>query len=236
MSKLRRISTTELKLREYELMKYAMYNQGERVACQKWYDELDSVVLDSDYQREAIKLEKNDMGLTMFRGGLTPSIMLSNYEFIDSEILQTLLDKVLFEYIDKERNECLMHVKDCFGLSYLAYIVIMTEISFDIKLQERITQGILIQYEKELDLDVISCFLANDAIELRYKQQVIDKMSEEDLSELLDEFESDSEAMLDFLTEYDDIEMDDEEYDYEEEEELLDITEVIDYIMQKIGK
>ena len=172
----------------------------------------------------------------MFRGGLTPSIMLSNYEFIDTEILQTLLDKVLFEYIDKERNECLMHVKDCFGLSYLAYIVIMTEISFDIKLQERITQGILIQYEKELDLDVISCFLANDAIELRYKQQVIDKMSEEDLSELLDEFESDSEAMLDFLTEYDDIEMDDEEYDYEEEEELLDITEVIDYIMQKIGK
>lgn len=227
----------KIKLKEYELVENVMYNGTSSQPSEQWNKQINSILRDHEYQKVAIKLEKNDMGITTLVGIITPSFMFVNHADINSDILEELIHNILFNYVDKDKKLPIMFVKDIFGISYITHMLIQPNLILKDCFQEKITEGILMLYSKKCDKEIIKCFLTSPAIAFKYKKSLLEKMNKEELFGILCGLKEDIDTgIYRIMSEIDDDEFDFENFD-DEEEEIGDIScfdEVLNYINERI--
>jgi len=233
MENVKCVSESYVKVKEYELLMYVMYNGVGNDPNDKWQKELISILTDTNYQKQAIKLTESVMGINTFVGAVTPGVLLSNSENIEENIMDELLENVLFGYVDKEKKQKIMHTKDIWDVSYLNIILIHPEISLKERFQKKITEEIINIYEENFNYENISFFLMNESIELKYQKILIDKMTEESLWELRERWERDSMNIIYELMKTGDIAEDD--LDENEPYTSCRFEKILEIISKKIG-
>lgn len=228
------VTENDVKMREYDLIKYIQYNGTENEPNENWRKAVKLILEDDEYQKSAIKLIKNEFGMFVLSGMVTPSIILSNAECIDCDIMDELLHNILFGYIDEEKQLPIMYVKDYCGVSYLKLILVHPEIKLKEEFQERITSCIIAEYEYGFDYETVSFFLLNNSIDLKYKKRVIDEISEDNLCELQVRWETD--MMENFYKVMQNIDITDLHYEESQTDNSLNFESVLDIIGNKIGE
>ncbi len=185
--------------REYNLVKWFMCSGMKNCITDRWCDEIDKILIDTDYQKRAIKLVTNDIGITTLAGIITPSILITNSHVVDSEILDELLNNIMLGYIDEEKSERILNFVDLFGLSYLEQILMYDDIKLKREYQKIISDEVISKYKSGIDLDLLKLFFMCYSIDNEYKEKVVEIMLEDDLYMLQESLENDTINALSYV-------------------------------------
>ncbi len=215
-------------LREYEMFRYLMFK--EEPTDKICYKMTESVLNDEEYLRFVITTTIDSFGDVQLNGTISPAIIIANFEDVNPEITETLLNNLLFEYQDEAKTIPLIITGSNFGKSYLEAVLSNTNIKLKASYNEQLTKALIKSLEIKMNYDLLTLFLLRDDIEKKSKKEVIDYVDEENLY-LLKELWEDMFLGFDFLDA--EAEMEDKLSVFEETEEesnntLASIIQLID--------
>lgn len=166
---------------EYEmLMIAAMYDKKLELCGDKWQYDLACILNNKEYQRYAIGLSKNT-DVLMLNGAVTPSLLITNHEQVDNDIMNKLLENITYSYIDEDKKYPLMFVEDFAGVPYIHLVLAQSNLMLKDIFQKEITNRVISKNSQEFDNALTKVFLMSESIKLEYKKKLIDSISEEEL-------------------------------------------------------
>jgi len=166
---------------EYDMLKIAtMYDKELELCGDVWQYNLACILNDKGYQRYAVGLSKK-CDISMLNGAVVPSLLITNHEQVDKDILNELLNNIIFNYIDEKNEYPLMFVKDFAGIPYISLILVQSNLKLKDVFQKEITNKVILKNSKEFDYALTKVFLMSEIINIKYKKTLIDSISEEEL-------------------------------------------------------